>query len=138
MSTWTTSDLEFIDGRATVGISSWRADGGLRRPVPVALARVGNDAYVRSAYGPDNGWYRRALRRGSGRVEAGGRVWNVRYEHVSPDELALHAELDVVFKAKYVGYYGPQAAEQVIGAGPATTTLKLVNDGEVDRRGARR
>ena len=36
------------------------------------VVRVDDDVYVRSAHGPDNGWYRRAVASGTGRIRAGG------------------------------------------------------------------
>jgi hypothetical protein len=34
--------------------------------------RAGDKLYIRSAYGPDNPWYRRATTSGTGRIRAGG------------------------------------------------------------------
>ena len=36
------------------------------------VVRVGDDVYIRSAYGPGNGWFRRAQASGTGRVKVPG------------------------------------------------------------------
>ena len=36
------------------------------------VVRAGDDLYVRSAHGPDDGWYRRAVSAGHGRIGADG------------------------------------------------------------------
>ena len=47
-----------------LGLASRRADGTLRGFVTMWVVRVGDDVYVRSAHGPDNPWYRRAIASG--------------------------------------------------------------------------
>jgi hypothetical protein len=46
--------------------------------------RVGDDLYVRSAYGHDNGWFQRALHAGSGRIRVGRIERDVRFEPPTP------------------------------------------------------
>ena len=53
-------------------IASRRTDGTLRSFVTIWVVRSGDDIYVRSAYGTENPWYRRALASGRGRIKAGG------------------------------------------------------------------
>ena len=47
-------------------------DGSLRRFVTIWFVRLGDDLYVRSAYGYDNPWFQRALASGDGRIRVGG------------------------------------------------------------------
>jgi alkylhydroperoxidase/carboxymuconolactone decarboxylase family protein YurZ len=54
--------------RAVDNGSSRRADGRLRPHVTMWMVWADGDLYVRSAYGPDNPWYRRAV----GRIRVGG------------------------------------------------------------------
>ena len=57
MTTWSVEDLDRI-GRATeLQIASRRPDGSLRPFVTIWTVRAGNDIYVRSAHGWDNGWF---------------------------------------------------------------------------------
>ena len=75
MTTWTADELTGLDARDEIGVSSTRPDGSLRPFVTVWFVRVGDDLYVRSAHGPENGWFR--VGRGSGpgrRRRAGCRV----------------------------------------------------------------
>jgi len=79
--------------------------------VTMWVVRAGDDVYVRSAYGPDNPWYRRATASGAGRIRAG--AWNA----TSPSPTPLHATprhatpeacagVDAAYHAKY-DRYGP-------------------------------
>lgn len=72
MSDWEHSDLERIGDSTELQISSTRPDGTPRPFVTIWVVRAGDDLYVRSAYGRDNGWFRRARSSGTGRIRAGG------------------------------------------------------------------
>ncbi len=72
MMAWTNDELTRIGGAEELQLASTRRDGTLRPYVTMLAVRAGNDLYVRSAYGPDNPWYRRAKASGSGRIRAGG------------------------------------------------------------------
>jgi hypothetical protein len=71
--------------------------------VTIWHARVGNDLYIRSAQGPDNGWFRRTRAAGAGRVIAGGVERDVTFE---PAAAEVRDELDAAYHAKY-DRYGP-------------------------------
>jgi hypothetical protein len=72
MTVWPARDLESIGAAEEIGLASRRPDGSLRPYVTMWVVRAGDALYVRSAYGPDNPWYRRALASGAGRIRAGG------------------------------------------------------------------
>ena len=72
------------------------------------VVRVGDSLYVRSAYGPDSAWYRRADRHGRGRIRAGGVERDVVLDHLTPDD-PVHAEIDDAYHAKY-DQYGPRSS----------------------------
>ena len=72
LTTWPLDQLERIGAAEEIGLASRRPDGSLRPYVTMWVVRAGDDLYVRSAYGPDNPWYRRATASGSGRTRAGG------------------------------------------------------------------
>ena len=65
MTTWTTEELDRIGGAEELQIASRRSDGSLRPFVTIWVVRVGDDVFVRSAYGPGNPWFRRAQASGT-------------------------------------------------------------------------
>jgi len=58
--TWPQEELARIVAAGEIGLASRRPDGSLRPYVTMWVVRTGDALYVRSAYGPDNPWYRRA------------------------------------------------------------------------------
>ena len=122
MSGWTADELGRI-GRATeFRVSSRRADGSLRPFVTIWGVRLGEEIYVRSAHGPDNPWFVRAVASGTGQIRAGGVERDVAFELVQtgPDE-ALGRE----YHAKY-DRYGPGPVGSVVTADAKRATLRLV------------
>ena len=101
MTTWTADDLDALDGRDEIGVASTRTDGSLRPFVTVWFVRVGDELYVRSAHGPENGWFRRAVASGEGRVRGGGIERDVTFEVPGPE---VHETLDDAYHAKYDRY----------------------------------
>lgn len=90
-------------GRADeIRISSRRDDGSLRPAIPIWGVVVDGALYVRSQAGATNGWYRRALASGVGRISAGGTDLDVTFTRaVDADNEAI----DAAYRAKY-GYFG--------------------------------
>lgn len=122
MSSWTEQELQRVDSTDELQISSYRPDGTLRPYVTIWTVRLGDDVYVRSAYGPDNGWFRRAKASGTGRVRVGGVERDVRFEVPGDD---VHAPLDDVYRAKY-GRYSERIVSTVVGPALKTATLRAV------------
>lgn len=122
MTAWTPDELTRIGRTDEVLITSRRADGTLRPFVTIWAARLGNDIYVRSAHGPANGWFRRAVSSRQGRIRAAGVEGDIEFE--APDH-AVDADLDAAYHAKY-DRYGPATVGTVVSAEAATTTLRLV------------
>lgn len=120
--TWTADELDRVGRSEELEISSHRRDGSLRPFVTIWVARVGDDVYVRSAYGPDNGWFRRARAAGTGRVRAGGIEKDVRFEAPRDD---VHPALDAAYHAKY-DRHGERMVATVTGAHSVGETLRLV------------
>jgi hypothetical protein len=77
---------------------------------------------VRSAYGTDNPWFRRAKASGAGRIRAGGLERDVTFTEVAPE---AHAAIDAACHAKY-DHHGPAIVGTVVGAQAAHGTLRLV------------
>jgi hypothetical protein len=72
MSTRTSDELGRIGAAEELQLTSLRGDGTARPYVTMWVVRAGDDLYVRSAYGPNNPWFRRAKASGAGRFRAGG------------------------------------------------------------------
>jgi hypothetical protein len=71
MAAWTADELAKIGKATELRIASRRSDGSLRPYVTIWVVRSGDDLYVRSAYGHQNGWFKRALSSREGRITAG-------------------------------------------------------------------
>lgn len=122
MTAWSADELERIGRAEEVGLASRRSDGSLRRYVTIWAIRVGDDLYVRSAYGWDNPWFQRALHSGGGRIRAGGVERDVGFEQPGPD---VTTELDAAYHAKY-DRHGPAIVGTVVSAEAARSTLRLL------------
>jgi hypothetical protein len=122
MSAWTADELARIGKATELQITSRRDDGSLRPYVTIWVVRSGDDVYVRSAYGHDNGWFRRALSSGAGRIRAGGVEKDVAFEE--PGE-AVDADLHAAYHAKYDSY-GPNIVGTVVSPEAARSTLRLL------------
>ncbi|AWB96285.1 DUF2255 domain-containing protein [Agromyces badenianii] len=121
MSDWTVEELDRIDQADELQIASRRRDGSLRPYVTIWVVRVGDDLYVRSAYGPDNPWFVRAQASGTGRIRAGGVERDVSFAEPDPD---VHAAIDAAYHAKYDGY-GAKIVGTVVGPQVVATTIRL-------------
>ncbi|WP_116953208.1 DUF2255 family protein [Jiangella endophytica] len=122
MNTWTDDELSRIGGAEELRIASYRADGTLRPYVTIWTVRSGDELYVRSAYGRGNGWFRRALASGTGRISAGGLERDVAFEEPADD---VHAALDAAYHAKY-DRHGPAIVATVTGGHAVGETIRLL------------
>jgi len=122
MTTWTDDELHRIGTATELQLASTRPDGTLRPYVTMWAVRAGDDLYVRSAYGSDNPWYRRAKASGTGRVRASGVERDVTFTDTAPD---AHGAIDAAYHAKY-DRYGPQIVGSVTGRAAAPNTIRLV------------
>jgi hypothetical protein len=123
--TWTDDELRRVGAATELQIATRRDDGSLRPYVTIWTVRAGDHLYVRSAYGADNPWFRRATASGSGRIRAGGIERDVTFTPVSELDAATQAAVDAAYHAKY-NSYGPQIVGTVTGAHAAPVTLRLV------------
>ena len=121
-SAWTDEALARIEAADELRVASYRPDGTLRPAVIIWVVRVGDDVYIRSAYGPGNGWFRRAQASGTGRVTVAGLEQDVAFVAPAPD---VHAEIDAAYHAKY-DRYGPAIVGTVVGPEVVPVTLRVV------------
>ena len=122
MAAWTADELAKIGKATELQIASRRSDGSLRPYVTIWVVRSGDDRYVRSAYGHDNGWFQRALSSGAGRIRAGGVERDVTFEEPGA---AADAALHAAYHEKY-DRYGPSMVGTVVSPEAARSTLRLV------------
>jgi hypothetical protein len=122
VTTWTAEELNRIGKADELQIASTRPDGTLRSFVTIWVVRSGDDIYVRSAYGADNPWFRRAKASGAGRIRAGGLERDVTFTDADPQ---AHEEVDAAYHAKY-DRYGPRIVATVVGPEVAELTLRLL------------
>jgi hypothetical protein len=117
---WTADELDRIAAAEELRIAARRRDGSLRRSVPIWVARVGDDLYVRSWRGAGGGWYRTARAMHQGQISAGGVDRDVALAEVG-DEAA--DAIDAAYRAKYGRYSG--YVEPMVAPQARATTLKL-------------
>ena len=122
MATWTDEELDHIGNAEELQLASLRKDGSLRPYVTMWVVRAGADLYVRSAYGPDNPWYRRARASGAGRIRAGGLERDVSFADAAAD---VHPSLDAAYHAKY-DRHGPAIVGTVVGDEVVPVTIRLL------------
>jgi hypothetical protein len=122
MTSWTGDELNRVGEAEELQLASVRGDGTLRPYVTMWVVRVDADLYVRSAYGPDNPWYRRAKAGGTGRIRAGGLLRDVAFAAADAD---AHPAIDAAYHAKY-DRYGPAIVGSVVGAKAAPVTIRLL------------
>jgi hypothetical protein len=122
MSARTADELARIGKAEELQITSRRRDGSLRPFVTIWVVRSGDELFVRSAFGHENGWFQRALSSGQGRIRAAGLERDVTFEEPgSPVDGDLHA----AYQAKY-DRYGPSIVGTVVSPEAARSTLRLI------------
>jgi hypothetical protein len=121
MATWTPDDLSRFTNAEELDIASRRADGTLRPYVTIWFVRLDDDLYVRSAYGPQNGWYRRAVESGLGRIRISDAEQDVMFESADP---SVAAALDRAYHQRY-DRHGAAIVDTVVSADAARSTLRL-------------
>ena len=122
MTGWKMEELARIGDATELQIASLRPDGTVRPYVTIWVVRTGHDLYVRSAYGTDNPWFRRAKASGAGRIRAGGLERDVTFTEVAPE---AHAAIDAAYHAKY-DRHGPRIVGTVVGPQVEAVTIRLL------------
>jgi hypothetical protein len=122
VTTWRSEELSRIGQAEELQVASARPDGTIRPYVTIWVVRVGDDLYIRSAYGPNNPWYVRAKTSGVGRIRAGGLERDVTFAEPAP---GVHAAIDEAYHAKY-DRYGPAIVGTVVGPDAGALTIRLL------------
>jgi hypothetical protein len=119
---WTADERNRIGRAEELQVASQRSDGSLRPYVTIWAVCAGEEIYIRSAYGPENGWFRRATASGTGRIRAGGVERDVTFADADPAE---REAIDTAYHAKY-DRYGARIVGSVTGPNMLNTTTRLV------------
>ncbi|MFC9917259.1 DUF2255 family protein [Agromyces binzhouensis] len=125
MNDWTEDQLDRVGAADQLEVASVRDDGSLRPFTTVWVARVGDELFIRSAYGPENGWYKRAKEAGVGRIKSAGVIRDVAFVPVPADDTALHAALDAEYSRKYGPHHAAHVTATVLGDDVRGVTLRL-------------
>lgn len=121
MTTWTHDELEKIGTADEVKIALLRRDGTVRRPVTIWVVRVGDDLYVRSAYGRSSAWFRAAQVGQAGWIRAGGIEKDVTFLGTDTN---LNDEIDTAYRTKY-RRHGAQYVNMMVSPAARSATIKL-------------
>jgi hypothetical protein len=122
MVAWSNDELQKIGAAEELRLASLRSDGTLRPYVTMWVVRADDELYVRSAYGANNPWFRRAKASGAGRIWAGCLERDVTFAEPDP---GVHAAIDVTYHSKY-DRYGPRIVGSVVGPEAEPVTIRLV------------
>ncbi|HWD61715.1 MAG TPA: DUF2255 family protein [Humibacter sp.] len=123
-STWNEAELRTIGENDEVVLASKRSNGSLSSPATIWIVRVGDDAFVRSAYGSTNRWYARAAAAGGGHIAIGDVSRDVVFEDAPAD--ADHAAIDAAYHAKYDVKYPKRIVDPVVDDRSHGATLRLI------------
>ena len=72
MNTWTRDELDRFGAAEEIEITPVGGDDALRRAITIWMVRLGDNLYVRSAYGRSAAWFRAAETDHQGRSSSGG------------------------------------------------------------------
>jgi hypothetical protein len=122
MSDWTEDELRRIGGADELEMAPVRRNGELRRATPIWAVRVGDDVYVRAAYGTGSGWYGVARTSRRAHIAAGGVERDVTVEDAEPSVLDA---VDAAYRSKYGGRYA-SIVDSLVEPEHRATTLRLV------------
>ena len=121
MTAWTAAELDTIGRAKEIDIAALRADGTLRKPVTIWIARAGDDVYIRSADSRTAAWYRGTQARHEGHIKAGDLSKDITF---APADPALYDAIDDAFRTKYRSQPA-QYVNMVLTDEARFTTLKL-------------
>jgi hypothetical protein len=106
-------------------IAARRADGTLRRWVPVWVVGVGGRIYVRTWHRRDTGWFGQVLDSRRARIRVPDLEADVAVADIGEPDANLRAEVDAAYPAKY-RRYGATSVERMLTDDAAGATLRLI------------
>ena len=118
---WPAEDLRLIDAAGDLEIAVRRPDGSLRRWLPIWVVCAGDQAYVRTWYRRDTGWFGQALLSGRARIRVPGLEADITIQDIGNKSAEVTADVDDAYRTKY----GTGGADSMITPTAAETTLRL-------------
>ena len=125
MTAWTSDELNKIGAADELQVAPQRRDGTLRNPTTIWVVRVGDDLYVRSAYGRNASWFRGTQVHHAGHIRVGGVEKDVTFVDVTAADHNMHDQIDAEYRAKY-RRYPERFVRPVVSAESRSVTLKLM------------
>jgi hypothetical protein len=122
MKTWTRDELEGFGAAEEIEIAPVGNDGALRKAVTIWIVRLGDNLYVRSAYGRGSAWFRAAETHHEGRISSRGIEKEVTFADADTN---LNGEIDASYRGKYRSN-GPQYVNMMVSFKARSATIKLV------------
>jgi hypothetical protein len=117
---WTKGEIDRIGRAEELRIASRREDGSLSPDVIIWAVAAEGAVYARSAHGAGNGWYRRALERGAGRIRVGGVDLDVVFVHAGDGP---QDAIDAAYRKKYARY--PSIVPGIVGPAVHDVTIRI-------------
>jgi len=122
---WSPEELERLSRAEELLIAARRAEGTLRRWVPIWAVSVGGQVYVRTWYRRDSGWFARVLDSRRARIRVPGLEADVLIQDVGAGGAKLRADVDDAYRKKYV-LIGRDAVDRMVPLDAAAATLQLI------------
>jgi hypothetical protein len=122
---WSPDELERIGRTDELQIATNRADGTLRREVPVWVVGVIGQVYVRTWSRRHTGWFGHAVDSRRARIGVPGLAVDIAVEDVGDDKAEVRLAVDAAYRAKY-GRYGPTSVDRMVTDDAAASTLRLI------------
>ena len=121
MTTWTRDELNKIGTAEETKMAPLRRDGTSRNPVTIWIVHLGDDLYVRSAYGRGSAWFGGTQLRHEGRISTEGIKKDVVFLDADPN---LNDEIDSAYRTKY-RRHGAQYINMMVSPKARSATIKL-------------
>jgi hypothetical protein len=122
---WSPDQVKRIGSAEELQIATRRADGTLRRWVPIWVVCVGDQVFVRTWYRRDSGWFGHVLDSRRARIRVPGLEVDVSVEDVGEDTASLRPRVDTAYRAKYKRYSSTTVAGMATDEA-AASTLRLI------------
>jgi hypothetical protein len=122
---WPPEAMQRIVRAEELEIAARRADGTLRRRVPVWVVGVGGRIYVRTWHRRDTGWFGQVVDSRRARIRVPDLEADVAVADIGERDADLRADVDAAYRTKY-GHYGATSLDRMLTDDAAAATLRLV------------
>lgn len=122
---WSPEELERLSQATELQIAVKRADGTLRRWVPIWVVCAGKQVYVRTWYRRDRGWFAHVLDSRRARIRVPGLQADILIHDVGAGGAKVRTLVDDAYREKYL-HIGRDAVERMVTPDAAAATLQLI------------